>query len=226
MFVRVLVLVLVCDFEEKHECWFHCADRERSMISYYTSYHRNQHQCKMNWMKKQKKATNKRVRLSRKKENLHVLRFLFPPETSDVTAQHSLIQRRNSFSPSFDFSIRSYYICVFFSLLSLYFGAQSKSLFILLFANRHTIIERLPSTWIHWFKSHFAIKTIHIFWWCAKISTFAITWITNQIWFPQFVLKIFRLFSSLLCLCERVCIQLINIFLSAISSLGKISQDR
>lgn len=42
------VLVLVCDFKEKHEWWFHCADRERSMISYYTSYHRNQHQCKMN----------------------------------------------------------------------------------------------------------------------------------------------------------------------------------
>lgn len=140
----------------------------------------------MNWTKR---TSNIRVRLWRKNNFCTFCVFFF--HQKQVTWQLSTLSF-NSFSPSFDFSIRSY---IFFLFLVGCFGAQSKSLFILLFVNRRydnqktvdhieyfgCLSQILPSIPFIWW------------WWCAQKtnSTFATIWNYQYDVFPQFVLKKF-----------------------------------
>lgn len=187
--VCVCRCVGVCDFKEKKrsfnasivqtekDVWFH-------FIPHTTGTNINVKYNELN--KKNKQHTSQTLA---KKQFLHVLRFLFPPETSDVTAQHSLIQLFFAV-----LRLLHTFVHIFFLFLVGCFGAQSKSLFILLFVNRRYDNQKTVDH-IEYFGclSHILPSIPFIWWWCAQKtnSTFATIWNYQYDVFPQFVLKKF-----------------------------------
>lgn len=136
-----------------------------------------------------------------KKQFLHVLRFLFPPETSDVTAQHSLIQL-------FFAVLRLLHTFVHFFFVSSWLFWRTIEKFIYFIIRESTIRQSKdcrPNRIFWLFKSHFAIDTIHLMMMCTKKhSTFATIWNYQSNVFPQFVLTKISICSVVWCV--SVCV--------------------